>query len=320
MNRTFFYVVGALTLVASAAHGQAPLVARWTMDQTQGLVASDSSLNANHGSLMNFSGNPWVPGRYGNALPFNGAANYVMCATNSGLPIYAQGAPFSLGFWIKAPAQVDRVAYGEGNSQQYNGLNARFTLGSGLANTSSRLRVTVRNNGGGDQLARESTTPVFDDTWHHVLWVDDAAGGARLYVDGVQDATDFTYSPTGIFSLDRVGLGGLILNWPCCRMAGTLDDVRIYPFILTATDVATVMANGTLGTGFQPNQPGAAMDVDGFSGSISSAGTVVIPLNGAYSLNLTTSQGGFPWELATNPSPAIQSGLVLDPANTSTSP
>ena len=38
----------------------------------------------------------------------------------------------------------------------------------------------------------KSKQVVFDGIWHHVVWVDEN-GAARLYVDGVVDATDFTY-------------------------------------------------------------------------------------------------------------------------------
>ncbi|NRA95358.1 MAG: hypothetical protein HRU14_04030 [Planctomycetes bacterium] len=91
--------------------------------------------------------------------------------------------------------------------------------------------------------------------------------------------------------------------------------MRAYPFGLTATDVTLVMGNATLGTGFQTNQPGASLDVNGFSASFASAGRVTVAQGAAFTLNLSTTLGGFPWELASVNVPAIPNGLVLDPAN-----
>ena len=45
-----------------------------------------------------------------------------------------------------------------------------------------------------------SSAVVFDDTWHHIAWVDDR-GTVKLYVDGDLDAANFNYTPSGTFTL-----------------------------------------------------------------------------------------------------------------------
>ena len=304
----------ALLLLAGAVSGQAPLSARWTLDETMGLTAADSSVNANHGTLTNYLSTAWASAVFGNGLTFNGSSNYVTCATNGGVPASLPGATYSVAAWVNAGPQSNKVIYGEGHTGNYTGVAAVFSLGSGV-NSATSLRVVIRNNAGVAQLDRESIATVFDGTWHHVAWVDNGLGGAWLYIDGVLDAGDFSYTRSGFYSLNRVGLGALTQLTACCRLDGVLDEVRVYPFAITPLDVQVIQGNGTLGTGFQVNQPSARMDVNGYAGSFASAARVTIPQGTPYTLSLATSLGGFPWELASHPGVAVQNSLVLGPSN-----
>ena len=65
------WVVG-ITMVSEANP-----IAIWLFDEGQGDVATDSSGNGNDGSLMN--GPKRVGGRFGGALEFDGADDYVDC-------------------------------------------------------------------------------------------------------------------------------------------------------------------------------------------------------------------------------------------------
>ena len=313
-------LLGVLMLTlwaASSGRGQAPLAAHWALDETSGLTASDGSGNGNHGTLTNFSGatSPWAASVFGNGLTFDGVDDHVACATASGLPVFDSPGGYTVTAWVNAPAQPDRRVFAEGHSLQGTGFGALFALGSGFVNN-NRLRVYVRNDGAGTQLARESALPVFDGTWHHLAWVDHGDGPARLYVDGVLDPTDFSYTRSGAYTFDRTALGAVLRATTCCHLTGALDDVRAYPFPLTGTDVVVVMGNGGLGTGAQINQPGAHLDVDGVTSSPASAGRITVAQGAGLSLSVATVLGGFPWELVSMNVPAIPNELVLGPANT----
>lgn len=308
------HVILMLFFVVGSIGAQAPLTALWALDETMGTTAADGSINGNHGTLVNFGATPWGPALFGNGLTFDGLDDYVDCMLSGGLPVSGAGTPYSVTAWVNAPAQNDKRIYAEGNSTGAFGSGPLFTLGSGTSLQSS-LRVYIRNDALSTQLAVQSVSPVFDGTWHHMAWVDDGAGAGRLYVDGVLDAADFSYTPSGTYTFDRVALGAVLRATACCLMSGMLDDVRAYPFGLTATDVTLVMGNATLGTGFQTNQPGASLDVNGFSASFASAGRVTVAQGATFTLNLSTTLGGFPWELASVNVPAVPNALVLDPGN-----
>src|SRR5208337_5675022 len=71
------------------------LVGWWRFDEGSGTIAGDSSGNGNNGTIY---GATWVTGKYGDALSFDGASNYVSIPYN---PIFNFGTgSFSVGVWI----------------------------------------------------------------------------------------------------------------------------------------------------------------------------------------------------------------------------
>jgi hypothetical protein len=90
------------------------------------------------------------------------------------------------------------------------------------------------------------TTTVNDGNWHQVVYVLDESYGLRAYVDGAVDMTD----PGATTS--NCGLGCSGFNWASDYLIGTgkdgrfnagpfngiIDDVRIYSFALSATEVS----------------------------------------------------------------------------------
>ncbi len=107
----------------------------WKLDEKSGTAASDSSGSANHGTLKNFvtTPSPWVAGKFGNALLFDGVDDYVDIGIKKGLLAYdGKGSPYSIVFWVKAPAQHDKRCYAEGYSKAATGYGAinygKYTL------------------------------------------------------------------------------------------------------------------------------------------------------------------------------------------------
>ncbi|MFK7742693.1 MAG: LamG domain-containing protein [Planctomycetota bacterium] len=217
----------------------------WPMDSVGGVTAVDVSGNANDGALINFGASPWGPGQIGNALSFDGVDDYVRPASEAS--IYAGlGAPYSICYWVKAPAQQNRFVYAEGAIAS----QAIFIFGSGqFLPDSDKFRVYLRNDQGDEPLIGVSNAVVYDDTWHHVAFVD-VAGDVTLYIDGVVDTGNIAYDPMrmpgmpghGTFSMNTASMGALRRGTVCCQMDGELDDVRLYQFALTPSDVALAIA------------------------------------------------------------------------------
>lgn len=218
----------------------------WPMDMSSGSTTTDISGNGNDGMLINFSGTPWVAGMFGNALKFDGVDDYV--SPNSQSSIYdGLGSPYSISYWVKAPAQQQGFVYGEGTT----GTAAIFILGSGqYLPDASKFRVYLRNDQGTEPLIGISDSVVYDDTWHHVAFVD-VSGEVTLYIDGVVDTSNISYDPArmpgmpghGTFSMNTASMGALRRGTVCCQIDGAIDDLRLYQFAMTPIDVQVAMAS-----------------------------------------------------------------------------
>jgi hypothetical protein len=174
------------------------------------------------------------------ALDFDGATQYIQIAQTKDLPIYNE-VTYSVCGWVKAPAQDDKRIFAEGSSASNNPL---LTIGSGRASdsTTDKLQVFIRNGAGSNLLGTsgtKSTTAIFDDAWHHFCWVDDN-GTAKLYIDGALDATNFNYTRSGTFTLNRTGISAVIRAAVSHWLDGELFDIRCYNRCLSANEIAEI--------------------------------------------------------------------------------
>ncbi|MFT4840698.1 MAG: hypothetical protein ACJA0V_003587 [Planctomycetota bacterium] len=225
---------------------QAQWTGEWPMDVSSGQTTFDISGNGNDGTLINFSGTPWVAGMFGNALMFDGVDDYV--SPNSQSSIYdGLGSPYSVCYWVKAPAQQNTFVYAEGAI----GSPAILIFGSGqYLPDADKFRVYLRNDQNFVPLTGVSNSVVYDDTWHHVAFVD-VSGEITLYIDGVVDTSNITYQPTrmpgmpgyGTYSMSTAAMGALRRGSVCCQLDGAIDDFRLYQFAMTPLDVLLAMAS-----------------------------------------------------------------------------
>ena len=204
------------------------------MDDVSGNTVNDNSTYGKHGTRY---GTTQVDGKIGKAMNFNGSS-YIEIPAGNGLPIYNTSSAYSISMWIKGPAQQDKRIYAEGNTA--GGDNA-FTIGSDYYN-SSKLRIFILP--GVEITYLNSTSVVFDDNWHHIVWTDNR-GNAKLYVDGNLDGTNFNYTPP-VISLNRTVLGvqpyqnGII---DTTFFNGSIDDLMVFKRELSAAEVQGLYAN-----------------------------------------------------------------------------
>jgi hypothetical protein len=76
-----------------------------------------------------------------------------------------------------------------------------------------------------------------------VVWVD-VAGVAKMYVDGVLDATNFNHTP-GAMTLNRTAIGAVLRAATDSHFNGAIDDVRVYNRALPASEIASLHTSGT---------------------------------------------------------------------------
>lgn len=245
---TTLFVLGMLAMPAFAQslehHGE------WPLDGLVPGVATDISGNSNDGTLVNFAASPWVPGMFGNALAFDGVDDYVSTALQSTAIYGSLGSPYSICFWVKAPPQQNKFVYAEGSTSTNLPI---IVFGSPNNALTDRFRVLIRNAQNQNVMEGISNEVAFDNSWHHVTFVDNA-GECSCYIDGILDSAVWQYNPGsgpgeagyGTYPLNTATMGGLRRGTVCCNLTGEVDDLRIYKFAMTATDVAFAMAGAPL--------------------------------------------------------------------------
>jgi hypothetical protein len=213
------------------------LVAYWPLDSIAGVKTPDV-VSAYDLTMSNMGPTNLVEGRWGNALYFDKTfSQFARRIHNAGdaLPIYPK-ANFTVAFWAKAPPAASGWAFAESSTL---GNNPAFCMG--MLNNSPALDGFARTDGGqpaGDH--RLSATPFWDDTWHHVAWVQHDVGGvpkAALYIDGALDPAG-NLNPVYPITPNNTALASFARATPAQFFTGTLDDVVIWERPLSPAEIA----------------------------------------------------------------------------------
>ena len=242
-------VLSVSVVATAAAHAQVPVVGIWRFDETSGTTAADSGPFANNATLFNFAAAPWVGGRLGNALQFDGVDDYCDVTFNGGYPFYTGfGEAFTIAFWVNGtPTDDDRLISLSSSTDGTPLLT--FGTGRNSQTNTTKLQIFRRSDASGEYPQQYSLADVFDNTWHHVAYVEHS-GFARLYVDGRPDVGFRIDTGSRFVTTDLVTFGNIhrpsLASPFCCHFTGALDDLHIYAFALNAADVATVQQGGVV--------------------------------------------------------------------------
>jgi hypothetical protein len=234
--------------VAQPADIRQGLIAYWPLETTDGGISPDLTP---FGNPLPIVGSPVVsPGQFNNAYTFDGSTTYLSSTHDfdsaaTGLPIYRAGSShsYTITMWVKGAAQTGKYLFSEGCTTNIAPL---LILQTGqVAANNTKFDVIIRPTVGAALVDhRVSTTVVFDNTWHHIAWVDDR-GNARLYVDGNLDPANFAYTPTGPFVFNTTSIGtltraavstGAIFN-------GQIDDVAVWERPLSQAEIQQVISS-----------------------------------------------------------------------------
>ncbi|MGD8499722.1 MAG: LamG domain-containing protein [Phycisphaerales bacterium] len=211
-----------------------PAFSWWKFDNN----ANDSAGNIN-GTLV---GNPtYVAGKFGDAISLDGD-DYVNFGNPSQLDFATDN--WSVSAWIKTTMtgtgdENKGTIFAKGGDQT-DGI--RYTLAVS-ENSSGTVTLTTDDNDAKRQAI--STSTVNDDVWHHVAGIRDGTA-LRVYVDGTMEGT--ATAPDGYdlggASQHNAYVGVITDNRDGSLIkpfVGLIDDVRIYNYALSTTDIMGVM-------------------------------------------------------------------------------
>jgi type II secretory pathway pseudopilin PulG len=207
------------------------LVGWWKMDETFGLIASDSSGNDNHGILINILSDKWTTGIMGGALELDGYNDYVYLPIDS---VIGSLTDCTISTWVNWSGQGSswQRIWDFGTGQTYNMFLTPNASGNRL-----RFAITLSSWSDEDQTTASEELPT---GWHHVVVVIDPSNNKHtLYLDGevVAENTSARYTPSDLGNTNQNWLGrSQYIADPYFN--GLLDDVRIYNRILEPEQIA----------------------------------------------------------------------------------
>lgn len=203
-------------------------VAIWLFDEDKGDVVQDYSEKGNDGKII---GAKWVKGKFGQALEFDGADDYVDCGSDKSLnPTTA----ITVVAWVKSTSQPYSAYWSV--VSKYNA----YILGP----PDPKTQMCFIIHDGAWQYG-SCYTPKDVTAWHHFAGTyDQKAKEKNLYVNGVLEDTT---SPSGTISPDTgpLHLGhreGVALGQD--HYKGLIDEVAIFDVVLSKDEINDIMKTG----------------------------------------------------------------------------
>lgn len=218
----------------------------WPLNETTGTEAMDysglSHFGTNNGGLTLGVNGPRPPAYQGftsgkTAYQFDGATSYIECGAAASL---TGTTDFTLEAWINT------TATNSGTIIQQRDATASGYNGEYMLTVTADGRVAFVVYGGGYQFNLSSPNSINDGNWHHVAAVRRDGTNGVIYIDGgaVVSASSATIAPLlgsietyiGADKRDNVNY-----------FNGTISDVAVYPYALSANRIGLHAYNGLLG-------------------------------------------------------------------------
>jgi hypothetical protein len=223
------------------------LSGHWKLDETTGLVASDSTVPANNGDLLGYldDNSQWSPGQIAGGVAFGGVdvQNYVQVTDYPKPP----NGTATVCAWVWNDVQEGLTfAVTPQFLSSWGNTSARQQFRIGLQN--DRLTGVIKTSGGAVVTAAEAT-PFASKAWQHIALVADGTN-LRIYRNGFE-AASVTYtrqlaSPDGPLNFTFGNLlndGGSPLGIPNA-FYGKLDDVGLWGRALASKEILAIYQAG----------------------------------------------------------------------------
>ena len=210
-------------------------IAYWKFDEGVGTTIYDSSSNQNNGLLgVGNSAPTWTNESEcisGKCLNFNGSTSYAILIKNLSPTITTND--FTFEAWVKPTSLTGVWKYliNQGGSG---------VIGYGLAiSNTNQFSADIQGAGGTNQHAYDSNTSLSANKWFHLVASYNRDGNVDLYVNGVlKKSTGITGNAGNAFNSSyKINFGAFCNLNPAGFFQGYMDDVKIYPYARTASQI-----------------------------------------------------------------------------------
>lgn len=205
----------------------------WLFDEGKGGTATDSSGNGNDGEIH---GAKWVDGKFGKALEFDGASNWVE-VPHSNTVGFKAGVSFTITCYFKG-TRVAGALVGK-NYEDTSQVLPWYLLWNGGAN--NKVSLYLRDSAS-TSFPCHGTSEIGDDKWHFVVGRADAsAGKASIWIDGKME-TEIDFNKKDGYG---TGDGVFHIGRHYDRYTeGIIDEVALFNVALEEEDIKFLMENG----------------------------------------------------------------------------
>ncbi|WP_198348084.1 LamG-like jellyroll fold domain-containing protein [Plantactinospora sp. KBS50] len=271
-------------------NGTTAPVARWKLNDTSGLTATDSAGNS---PATGTSGVTWSSAHGGSAI-FDGTGGRLTTTA----PALDSARGFTVSAWVNLADNTRTHTVASATGRRQSPFELRF-------DASNHWQFVVRQADADSAAATAVTSTAAPalNTWTQLTGVyDPAAGTLKLYVNGASPASATapkTFTGVGPFQIGSDLTNGTVGNlWQ-----GSLSDVQLYSRPLTSTEVSSVYQGtapaagaGAIRTSQLVDQDGLATAVVDPNGNVTNydydeAGQAVVTVAPAV---LTETNGGAP--------------------------
>ncbi|HEC71999.1 MAG: LamG domain-containing protein [Candidatus Thorarchaeota archaeon] len=234
-----FMTINGTVVLAEWVEGDGtpfPSTPHWKMNDNAGLPTVIDSSGMHDGSVS--GGVTSVSGKINTALSFNGSNGWIDIAHHTGL----QPHLFTVSFWLNAASsQSGSHSLAIDKSHGWLGYTGWVFQ---IKNSTQKMGFAIGNNINGFPQA-DSTTSILDDVTRHYFGTYDGSN-LRLYVNNVLEATIPFSSTSAVWANTRnVNMGS---NWGGGSrqryLNGWIDDVRLYPRVLSSSERAIIYNSG----------------------------------------------------------------------------
>jgi hypothetical protein len=210
------------------------LVAHYACDDTidaNNKVVVDSSGLSRNGTAMSTTAS--VPGIIGGGLAFNGSTDFVNCGKWNPTEVTGQ---MTVSFWSKWGGSTGSWQGFIGKRDTWGAASMMWNINCHAQNEG---RVGIDSDGSGPWFGPTEVRVLPVDQWAHVAVTFDGSLAA-IFINGhrVWDPQPFTMNG----KTDAALVFGATDPGPADAYKGVLDDVRIYNYVLTPTEIGSMVA------------------------------------------------------------------------------
>jgi hypothetical protein len=231
-------MAAAIGLLALPSH--AALIAYYTFENN----TLDSSGNGNHGTNNGVSFSTTVSTALSHSTrsgSFETGGDHVDLGYLNLFGI-AQSTGLTMSLWVR-PNVASQAGWiiGEGNDTD---PDTAYVWGA-RTQADGKMNNFIRNNAGTFSTFASSQNAFVVGEWHHVL-VTDNAGTVTVYIDGLLDSNNLSYTKSGTYTFQNTSIGawlrGATGGTPTInnQFNGLIDDVAIYNEILGSPQIAAL--------------------------------------------------------------------------------